>query len=121
MTDRDSADYETQCVLFISSDDLAPDDVTRRLQVTPTRTSNDPIKRGAKRLKNFCFWRYKNPSSVRLEKRPVQTAVEAIIDNPKIDLQKIAALPGKWRKEIVVTIFSDDRPVICLSQGPEFG
>lgn len=115
MSDRDSADYETKAFFTIRGPTVVPDEITEHMQITPSKTSDDPLNPGAKRRNNDGFWRYKNDESSTLKVRSIESTLKSLLDNSDLKLDRIRSLPKEFEKTFIVTIFSDDRPCFFLS------
>ncbi len=109
--------YELSAHLFIGGFDCTPSEVSERVKVKPVKTSDTPLKRGAKRPEGWKTWSYKNKESDDLSCRTVEEGIESLLIPISGQSDRFASLPDEWVKEIVVTLFTNDSgPRVQLSK-----
>lgn len=100
--------YEMSAHLFIGGFTCTPSEISDRVKVQPTTTSDTPLKRGAKRPEGWQTWSYENKESDELICRTVEECIDSLLLPIADQSDLFAKLPDDWVKEIVVTLFTND-------------
>lgn len=104
----ESVDYETSAFLFVGGyTSLCVEEITQILDLTPVKTSNDPLKRGAQRPAGWKTWFFYTESTKKFKNRSLEEVVGELLLEIGEKKSNFFNLPTDCEKEIVVTIFPE--------------
>jgi len=100
--------YQTSAFLFVGGHtELSVDEISRRLEMKPNKSSKTPLKRGAKRPPGWKTWFFSTENTRELSFRSVDEVIIELISELNCKGDNFRSLPKECRREIVVSVYSE--------------